>query len=208
MVDTSKEARHRDRVATEDTRTRILEHGAVLVQRDGVAAVRIADVAAAAGVSRQAVYLHFPTRAELLTEILRHLDLTSPAAQAIRAAMTAEPVDAALPALVRAYARYVPDRYPLIAAVEAAALTDGAAKIAWQARLRTSRDMLEVVMRRLADAGRLRPSWSAGRAAEWLVGRMYPSAWNHLVRELGWSTRGVAEQLLADFEAIVLRPAR
>jgi AcrR family transcriptional regulator len=188
---------------TTDTAARILEHGAVLVLRDGVAAVRIADVAHAAGVSRQAVYLHFPTRAELLTEILRHLDLTTPSAKAIRAAMHVEPIEEALPAFVRAFARYVIERYPLIAAVEAAALVDDAARVASKARLATARDMLEVVTRRLVDAGRIDPSWTARRAADWLLARMYPACWMMLVNDLGWSTAAVAEQVLADFAAVV-----
>lgn len=193
-------------MASEDTRTRILEHGSILVQRDGVASVRIADVAAAAGVSRQAVYLHFPSRAELLTEILRHLDLTAPSAKAIRAAMTVEPAAAALPAFVRAYYRYLPDRYPLLAAVQAAAHTDEAAQAAWRGRKHAMRGMLEAIVRRVSDAGQLRDGWTVERATDWIVVRLHPTLWHELVHDLGWSTRAVVEQLLRDVHQLVLSP--
>jgi len=36
--------------------------------------VTMADIAKAAGISRQALYLHFPTRVDLLVAMTRHLD--------------------------------------------------------------------------------------------------------------------------------------
>ena len=55
-----------------DTRTRALKAAWKLLEEGG-SSVRMADIAKAAGISRQAVYLHFPTRAELLVAVTRHL---------------------------------------------------------------------------------------------------------------------------------------
>ena len=54
------------------TRTRILDTAWRLLE-DG-APVRMSDIAKAVGISRQALYLHFPSRAELLIAVTRHLD--------------------------------------------------------------------------------------------------------------------------------------
>ena len=57
-----------------DTRHRILEATIARLESQGGAGVRMADIAKATGISRQAVYLHFATRAELLIAAARHLD--------------------------------------------------------------------------------------------------------------------------------------
>ncbi|MEO1505580.1 MAG: helix-turn-helix domain-containing protein, partial [Pseudomonadota bacterium] len=59
--------------AESDTRTRILQAAWRLLE-EGAAGVRMSDIAKAAGVSRQAVYLHFPTRAKLLIDTTRYVD--------------------------------------------------------------------------------------------------------------------------------------
>jgi AcrR family transcriptional regulator len=195
-------------MARDETRERILKHGARLIQSDGVAAVRIADVADGAGVSRQSVYLHFANRAGLLTEIARHIDLTSPQAQLIRAAMTVEPVDAALSTFVRAYFSYLPTVLPVISALEAAAVTDEAARIAWTSRKQTVHDMLGVIVRRLHDAGRLKPAWSIARATDWAFLFLHPAAWTELVEERGWSARSYTEHAIEQVQSALCLPIR
>ncbi|MCA9734998.1 helix-turn-helix transcriptional regulator, partial [candidate division KSB1 bacterium] len=57
-----------------DTRTRILEVTWHLMEQQRGQGVRLADVAAAAGVSRQAVYLHFGSRTELMIATTAYVD--------------------------------------------------------------------------------------------------------------------------------------
>jgi len=57
-----------------DTRTRILKSAWKLLEAEGANAVRMGDIAKAAGISRQALYLHFPARADLLIATTRYLD--------------------------------------------------------------------------------------------------------------------------------------
>ncbi len=49
-----------------ETRTRILDATVRMLEEQGGRGVRMGDIAKAAGISRQAVYLHFSSRAELL----------------------------------------------------------------------------------------------------------------------------------------------
>ena len=48
-----------------ETRTRILKAAWTLLEASRGRGVKMGDIASAAGVSRQAVYLHFATRADL-----------------------------------------------------------------------------------------------------------------------------------------------
>ncbi|MBL4878008.1 MAG: helix-turn-helix transcriptional regulator, partial [Hyphomonas sp.] len=50
-----------------ETREKIMRATWKLLEESGGSGVRMSDIAKAAGISRQAVYLHFPTRADLLT---------------------------------------------------------------------------------------------------------------------------------------------
>src|SRR4028118_1156450 len=57
-----------------ETRTRIVEATWRLMEERNGQGVRMRDVAEAAGVSRQAVYLHFGSRAELMVATARYGD--------------------------------------------------------------------------------------------------------------------------------------
>ena len=59
-----------------DTKTRILETAWTLVNERGIG-VGVGEIAAAAGVSRQLVYVHFTSRAGLLVAMARHQDARS-----------------------------------------------------------------------------------------------------------------------------------
>ena len=55
-----------------DTRTRILEATAQCIADDGIAAVRMATIAKAAGVSTALLHYHFATKEHLFESVLRY----------------------------------------------------------------------------------------------------------------------------------------
>jgi AcrR family transcriptional regulator len=195
---------------TADTRARIIEAGYQRMAAAGVAAVRVADVAAAAGVSRQAVYLHFASRAGLLAEVARHADLRNPHAQAVREALDIRPAVEALNAFVHALCQFSLVALPLLLALDAAARTDAAARAAWNERKDVVRRMLTVIVQRLADEGGLQQHWSIAEAADWCLTRLHPAILEELVLQRGWSLRRVAERIVLELRASLVggqRPA-
>ena len=58
--------------ASVDTRQRILEATATCIAEDGVAAVRMAGIARAAGVSTALLHYHFETKEQLFEQVLRY----------------------------------------------------------------------------------------------------------------------------------------
>jgi AcrR family transcriptional regulator len=167
------------------TRARILDTAWRLARERGLAAVTIAEIAAAAGVSRQLVYVHFSSRGGLLVAMTRHQDARSGFRGRALATRELEPV-AALEALVRAWLDYVPEILVVAQELEAALLTGGEAAAAWRDRMGELRDAFRFAIGRVAGAGALAPDWSLDAAADWVWARCQPSNRVHLVAERGW----------------------
>lgn len=173
---------------TGDTRTRLLEAAWDLARREGVAGLTLAGVAQAVGVSRQAVYLHFESRAGLLISMARHHDLVSGFAERARRTGDLAPLPA-LDALLRAWFGYLPDVLPVARALDAAAATGDPGAGAFEDRMVEWRREIRTALQRVGEESRLRPEWTTDAAADWVWSRVHPSVWQRLVVERGWSAR-------------------
>ena len=71
-----REPNRRD-LAAEEARNRILVAAADCIVRDGLASVRMAGIARAAGVSSGLLHYHFTTKEQLLVEVLSHSSAVS-----------------------------------------------------------------------------------------------------------------------------------
>lgn len=130
----------------------------------------MAEVAAKAGLSRQAVYLHFPDRAALVAALQARL---APA----RASAEAPSARAALTALLTRLAEDYPALWPVLQA---------GGTLASEPRLAQCRALVE----RFRAEGALAPHLSAATAADLLFSLTDPGLWHALVTERGWdSTR-------------------
>jgi AcrR family transcriptional regulator len=171
--------------AADETKTRILETAWTLVNERGMA-VPVGEIAAAADVSRQLVYVHFGGRAGLLVAMARHQDARSGFRERALATRELPPVEA-LDQLVRAWCEYVPEILPVALTLEAALIAgeDGAA--AWRDRMGELHQAFHFATARLQEAGELASCWTAETAADWAWAQVQPSNWLHLVDERGWS---------------------
>ena len=97
----------------------------------------LADVARRAGVSRQAIYLHFSGRADLLTAVAQHADERRGLAAGVRRIVEAPSGADAVREMVALQARLNPEVWPLAVALDGARRQDAAAERAWQDRLAT-----------------------------------------------------------------------
>jgi len=166
-----------DRILAE-TRLLLAEHGA---------AVSMAQVAAAAGVSRQAVYLHYPSRAQLLIAVVRQMDDEADIrARCTAALQTADPVGA-LEAFLDVWLRFADDIRPVATMLLAARHSDADAWTAWQDRMTDLRGGHRYAMRRLADAGRLRAGLDADTAADLAWALTSVPVWEQLTVDRRWS---------------------
>ena len=138
------------------TRDRILDAAREITEKQG-AAPTMSALARAVGISRQALYLHFPDRAQLLLALVAHHDEKEQLQAGI--ATVTQAADAA--GAIRAWARMQAWRNPKIAAA-ARALNDTrhadpAAAAAWADRTGNRMRGAISITERLRAEGRLDP---------------------------------------------------
>lgn len=188
------------------TRSRILEAAWGLVRERGVGAVTIAEIAVAAGVSRQLVYFHFENRAGLLVAMARHHDISSGFVERVAACEVLPPVEA-LEELLRAWCDYVPDILPVARALEAAAIAGDEGGVAWRDRMGGLREVFRAAVVRIEGDGGLAGGWTVKTATDWIWARSHLTNWQHLVGERGWSHNEYKERSTRSILAEVLSPA-
>ena len=169
-----------------DTPTRILEAAWELVLERETVDVTVAEIAAAAGVSRQLVYFHFDNRAGLLTAMARHRDESSGFVDEVAASSTMPPAEG-LEHLLRAWCGYMPTIASVARALEVTGDDGGSA---WRQRM----GELRAALRRSIERVELAPGWTADEAADWAWSRIQPTTWQHLVGERGWTAEQYTER--------------
>jgi AcrR family transcriptional regulator len=186
-----------------DTRARILDTAWALVRARGIDAVTVADIAAATGVSRQLVYVHFENRAGLLVAMARRQDARSGFAARVAETRSLPPV-AALEQLLRRWFAYLPEILPVARALEAAAINGAEGGVAWRDRMGDLRDQVAAAVERVRDGGHLAEGWTAAAAADWVWARAQPATWDHLVGDRGWAPEAYADRAVASILAEVV----
>ena len=78
-------------MSSSDSRARVLDAALRLIRKRGHATVTMAQIAKAARLSRQAVYLHFADRAQLMAALARHVHESLGLPAAIQRMMTDTP---------------------------------------------------------------------------------------------------------------------
>jgi AcrR family transcriptional regulator len=147
------------------------------------AAPTMSALARAVGISRQALYLHFPDRAQLLLALITHIDENEQLEAGIAAVTGA--ADAA--GSIRAWASMQAWRNPKIAAavrpLDSARHSDPAASAAWADRLANRMRGAHFIIERLRAEGRLDPAWTSTEAAALLWELTSFHVWDDLVND-------------------------
>jgi AcrR family transcriptional regulator len=145
----------------------------------------MSELARAVGISRQALYLHFPDRASLLLALVAHVDQQEEL-QTGMDVLEAAP-DAA--AQIRAWAQMQSWRNPRIApfarALDQTRRTDQPVADAWRDRSDNRMQGAAAISARLRNEGRLHRSWKLKEAAVLLWELTSFHVWDDLVIEAG-----------------------
>ena len=186
-----------DTVSSRNSRKRILEAAVDLITKRGEADVTMADLARAARVSRQAVYLHFADRAALMLALVRYVDEKRGLEKELGKIRDAPSGVAAVREIVALQARMNPAVWAVARAVDAVRRTDEAAQRGWQDRLENRLAGCQEVVARLAKEGQLRADLDASTAADLLWAITSLRMWEDLVLQRGWSSRRYVRHLIA-----------
>ncbi len=180
-----------------ETRVEILEAAVKLAAKRGLGAVTMADVAKAAAVSRQSVYLHFHTRGQLMAEMMRHRLLQDPLAQEVRRLSGLPASVATFEAMVAAAVRFILSIAGPAMMEFAASVDDKVLQAALRERNRTGTAMINRMMEDLQRQGLLRAGWSAQEASQWLLAQLTPTTLYTLRFLMGWPVERIIERCVS-----------
>ncbi len=172
-----------------ETRTRILDATVRMLEEHRGQGVRMGDIAKEAGISRQGVYLHFASRAELLVAATKYLDEVLDVDRRLDPSRAAKSGVERLALYIEAWGNYIPEIYGVAKALLLAQETDEAAAAAWKDRMLAMRDGCRAAIEALHSDGDLAPEWTPQRATDVLWTMLSVRNWENLTGECGWSTR-------------------
>jgi AcrR family transcriptional regulator len=188
-----------------ETRRRILDAARKLLESNPGANPSMGDVARQAGVSRQALYLHFADRASLLLEVSRLVDSTLRTPTRQRRVDEAPTARDALREAVALQAWLKPRLHGVASALDILRRTDPAARTAWQEREHARLDRCQQVIQRLHDEGDLADSWDIPSATRCFWAITSQRVWDDLVNDQGWSTTRYRTHITRLLETGLLR---
>jgi AcrR family transcriptional regulator len=170
------------------TRVQILEAARAIFEELGYYGAGLEAVAKKAGVSRQAIYLHFPSKAELLTALHLHIFDTDvvPALQRHPLTDTMSGLDA-LDATIAADAEIIDRVWRIHESLTVARRQHPEVDQTLIPREEEHYEGLLDVGRRLERDGALPPTMSVGLFTDMLWGLMNLGTFRNLVIERGWS---------------------
>jgi len=177
------------------TRRRILDVTWKLMEKNVGRGVRMSDIAKEAGVSRQAVYLHFKSRAELLIATTRYVDEVKGVDARLAKTLNVESGREHLSAWIEFWGDHAPEIHGIARALMADLDTDDAAAAAWQDRMQAVRRGCKGVIEHLDRDGALAPAWTVATATDLLAAMLSVRQWEQLTIESGWSREEYVKRL-------------
>lgn len=183
------------------TRAALLAAAHAILEEQGFEALTMTAVADRAGVTRRAVYMHFPTRAELVGAIFDYVAEVEGLDESLESVWAAPDAVSALDEWAAHLARY----HPRLLAV------DRALQRVWQddpdAAAHRARVVAEKLSncrrlaRRVADEARLADGWTTESAADMLFALVASDVIEALIVDRRWSRQRLARHLALLFRS-------
>jgi AcrR family transcriptional regulator len=178
-----------------ETRKNIVQAAAELLLESKGEGVRMADIAKASGISRQAVYLHFPSRAELMIATVRYLDSVYGMDEEVRRFREAQTGVEILEAFIEFWGNYIPKIYGVAKALMASRETDEAAAAAWKDRMDSVRSGCRRTIETIEHEGLLSPEWTVDEAVDLMWTMLSIESWERLTMDSHWTTEDYIERM-------------
>jgi len=168
------------------TRERILKAAWALLDSNPGVAARMSDIAREAGVSRQALYLHFPSRTELFIATTKYQDEVFGVQRMLDESRAAETGLARLDAFIAAWCAYIPRIFGVAKTLMVMKETDADAAGAWAARMADMREGCAAAVLALERDGMLADGFTVAEATDMLWSLLSVDIWESLTRNRGW----------------------
>ncbi len=169
-----------------ETRSRILAVTWDLVADQG-SSLKLSEVAERAGVSRQAVYLHFGDRNNLLLALVNHMDETLDLGASLAHVQAAPTGAELLERAMQLNTDFWTAVCPVAQVLEAAQHDDEALGAAWRDRMGLRQAAFSMMIQRIADLQELAAEWSIEEASALLYAVAHFDTWRELTHQLRWT---------------------
>ena len=187
-----------------ETKTKILAAALNLLKEKGGKGVRMSDIASAAKVSRQAVYLHFESRSNLMVATVQYADQLNEAATLVQPWRTAEG-EQKLDAWIEFWGNYIPLIYGVAKALLVARETDEAAEAAWGDRMLDVRKSCKKTIESLDKNGQLADRFNVKTASDLLWTTLSIPSWEQYTQACGWSTKQYVKHMKSWAKAVFVK---
>jgi len=177
-----------------ETRNRILRATWELIEERG-SRIRLVDAADRAGVSRQAVYLHFGGRAGLLLALVRYMPEALGFRELLAHVFDAPTGAEMLARAVKLHSTYTSRIDSVAQVLEAAQYQDEDLGAAWRDRMDASRAAHRAIIQRIADEGQLADGWTVETAGDLFYTVTMNGPWRELTRQIGWTPQQYVENI-------------
>jgi AcrR family transcriptional regulator len=188
-------------VRSRSTRDALLSAARQIIEEDGYDKLTMAAVADRAGVTRRAVYLHFTSRAELVSALYEYLG----EAEGLRVSLARVWTSPDALAALDEWAYHIARTHPRILAVARAhdrfRRTDPDAGRYWQQVMDGWLKGCRRLMSWLGDEGHLAQPWTVETAADMMYGLMSFDLLERMCEDRRWSRMRYGESLARLFRA-------
>ncbi len=187
------------------TKEKILKSARWLLMERGYHGVGMETIAREVGVSRQAIYLHFKSKADLLVAMARHSDERVGISEIFRPVREAKTALDTLDEGVAAYAAMEPLIYDIARVIYGARQSDPAAEVAWQDRMAFRRENIRRDIERLQREGFLAPGRTLEEAVDFVWALLSVHTYEYLVIERGWSIEQFVRRLRTVLRRVIVK---
>jgi AcrR family transcriptional regulator len=177
------------------TRAALLAATREILETDGFDALTMTAVAERAGVTRRAVYMHFPSRADLVDGLFQHVAETEGLATSVQRVWDAPDAVAALDAWARFLVAYHPKLIAVTRAVERVVERDPDAARHRQKVVRAQRDNCRRLASWLQRDGVLASPWTVDSATDMLWALISTDLIEALLVHRRWSRKRTGDHL-------------
>ena len=179
------------------TRAALLTATRELIEELGFEALTMGAVADRAGVTRRSLYLHFASRAELVSALFDHVVESEDLSASTAGVWSAPDSVTALEEWARHLARFHPRVMATARAIEHVHRVDADAATHRQRYLREQYAACRKLAAWLERERRLAAPWTVETAADMLFALIAVDLFERLLEERHWSTRRLADRLAA-----------
>ena len=170
-----------------DTRSRILQTTWELLESNPGRSLKMSEIAKASGVSRQALYLHFDSRTELLIATTHYVDDVKGLDKRLQKLQLAKTGEEMLQTCINVWGNYIPEIYSVSKALMMSKDSDEAAAAAWVDIMGCLRDVCSEIVQLLDKENKLSQKWNQQAATDFIWIMISIQNWEQLTMECAWN---------------------